>query len=68
MLLYGVLRVSSQNIIEGENQLTSLDVTKNTMISIFACGTNKLSTLDVLRTGLKWFSCETIVWKSRLHF
>ena len=33
------------------NQITSLDVSKNTNLSTFYCGTNKLSTLDVSKNS-----------------
>jgi len=40
------------------NQITSLDLSKNTNLSTLYCGTNKLSTLDVSKnSALKFLAC-----------
>ena len=41
------------------NQLTSLDVSKNTALTDLYCNNNKLTSLDVSKnTKLKWFDCD----------
>ncbi len=43
-----------------ENQLTSLDVSKNTALAYLSCYSNRLTSLDVSRnTALKWLGCSS---------
>jgi len=40
------------------NQLTTLDVSKNTALTVLVCGDNQLTTLDVSKnTALTWLGC-----------
>ncbi len=41
-----------------DNQLTALDVSKNTALTVFGCGGNQLTTLEVSKnTALTWLGC-----------
>ncbi len=37
----------------GSNQLTALDVSKNTKLEVLSCSRNRLTTLDVSKTNLE---------------